>query len=922
MEEYRAALSNDSIALTRARFWLGLAAWKLGDYPESHRLGESALHLKQQLGLTAEVARSYNALGLLDWNEGRLFEAIALYDSARVAAEQAGDRAGVARAVGNTALVLEDLGRWDDARLGFVTQRREAHAAGDERGEVNGLNNLGSLEVRVGNPVAAFAPLREALRLYRKIDDPSGAQNAYGQLATAYDAIGETGVALALLDSGLVIARAQGLQQDVASDYEVLADIQLHAGNAHEALRLLTAADSIDKTLGLAIERGSDLRRSATILANLGMGNEARRRAEEAIGVHRSTGSRPEELADHLLLAQLSANGSDASRELHLASVLAGSIGSRAAQRDVALATAHEAAARGDHARVLQALAVESAASGPGDDGETAYLRAGALQATGKLTAARDEARTSVIAVERAREQSGSDLLAATWLASRSDVYARYVGILIATGDTVGAFRVAASLPGRALLEHLGAVATASAPQLSELAHRDALLRSVSAMAGTLDTLRAGASRDALERDLGTARAEYDALAERAGSAPRTVVLGAGSVDLEALQRCLAVGEAVLVLLPGPAVLHEFIVTGSKVRYAASPVGSSALADRSRLARGLLERGDSASRLLPVLGSLYDDVVAPLTRGALQETTQLTIVPAGPLGIVPFAALYHAAGKRFLVQDYTILMLPSVGALPLLRHGGEALTGTRIAIFAPLSDELPGTRREALAIRRAAPDAQLFAAAAASESRVREALATPGIVHVASHSEFNPINPMFSRISLAGAKRNNPADDGNLEVHEILGMTTTASLVFLSGCESGVGPSGTDAMAGVDHASLAQAFLFAGARNVVATLWRIHDDPAAMFAERFYLHAHGRSPVEALAMAQRDMIGRGTDAGWAAYEIVGAGIAAGGAVVGRQGSGAISRDSAPGSAAAANSDLLSVLQGYGRRSGVWITATP
>ena len=318
---------------------------------------------------------------------------------------------------------------------------------------------------------------------------------------------------------------------------------------------------------------------------------------------------------------------------------------------------------------------------------------------------------------------------------------------------------------------------------------------------------------------------------------------------------------------------------------------------------------------------MYDDVVAPLTTGALKGIEQLTIVPAGPLGIVPFAALYHSAAKRFLVQDYTILMLPSVGALPLLRRRGDAVTATRVAVFAPLSEELPGTRREALAVRRALPDARLFEAGAASESRVREALASPGFVHIASHSEFNPINPMFSRISLAGAKHDNPADDGKLEVHEILGMTSHASLVFLSGCETGVAPSGADAMAGVDHASLAQAFLFAGARNVVATLWRIHDDPAAILAERFYLHARGRSPVEALAMAQREMIGQGSGVDWAAYEIVGAGVAAGGAVAGRQGNGVIFGDSAPEKAAGANSGMLSVLQGYWRHSGLRIAVT-
>jgi CHAT domain-containing protein len=100
--------------------------------------------------------------------------------------------------------------------------------------------------------------------------------------------------------------------------------------------------------------------------------------------------------------------------------------------------------------------------------------------------------------------------------------------------------------------------------------------------------------------------------------------------------------------------------------------------------------------------------------------------------------------------------------------------------------------------------------------------------------------------------------------------------VFLSGCETGLGPArATTFDRYEDYATLGQAFLFAGARGVIATLWRIDDEGAARFAERFYDHLSRVPPVEALALAQRDLM---SDARWrhpyywAGYTISGDGI--------------------------------------------------
>jgi CHAT domain-containing protein len=139
---------------------------------------------------------------------------------------------------------------------------------------------------------------------------------------------------------------------------------------------------------------------------------------------------------------------------------------------------------------------------------------------------------------------------------------------------------------------------------------------------------------------------------------------------------------------------------------------------------------------------------------------------------------------------------------------------------------------------------------------------------------MNSRNSLFSRVELArgtGGSR----DDGRLEVHEVLALRVRAPLVVLSGCETGVGAAWSTQFArGEDYATLAQAFLYAGTRNVMATLWRIGDQGAAAFAERFYRHLALMPPADALAAAQQDLLKSpryGSPYYWAAYQVSGDG---------------------------------------------------
>jgi CHAT domain-containing protein len=169
----------------------------------------------------------------------------------------------------------------------------------------------------------------------------------------------------------------------------------------------------------------------------------------------------------------------------------------------------------------------------------------------------------------------------------------------------------------------------------------------------------------------------------------------------------------------------------------------------------------------------------------------------------------------------------------------------------------------------------------ATERALRAALKSGSNVHVASHALVNEVNPMFSQIWLAAGKNDDSGDNGTIDVHELLQMPVRSSLVYLSGCETAAGSSGTTAFRrGQDYATLSQAMLFAGADNVVATLWRIDDAGASVFAARFYEALKSGDLISALAAAQRRMIADprySVPRYWAAYTLSGSGFLKGSA---------------------------------------------
>jgi len=269
---------------------------------------------------------------------------------------------------------------------------------------------------------------------------------------------------------------------------------------------------------------------------------------------------------------------------------------------------------------------------------------------------------------------------------------------------------------------------------------------------------------------------------------------------------------------------------------------------------GAATHADPAER---ALRALYDTLIAPIDALLPAAGARLTIVPHGPLFSLPFAALRSGRG-RYLVERYALHDVPS-GAVLALGASRPLTSATRWLLVADPQPRpkgamtlpaLPAAAREIAAAAAMAPAGAVrrLAGAAASERTFRTALADARVVHVAAHAVVpeKDVAGAFLAFGRDRAARPAPDADGRLTAAEIYDLRVGADLVVLSACRSGRGRITGDGVAG-----FTRAFISAGARTVVASLWDAPDEPARRLMAAFYRQlADGHDKTESLRAAQ------------------------------------------------------------------------
>jgi CHAT domain-containing protein len=295
--------------------------------------------------------------------------------------------------------------------------------------------------------------------------------------------------------------------------------------------------------------------------------------------------------------------------------------------------------------------------------------------------------------------------------------------------------------------------------------------------------------------------------------------------SLDALRKNLPRGHTVVQYFLGRAHLHALIITrdGAMATRTKSP--------RTKLTTEievLSERMRAFAEVDQQLATLSDSLIAPIAEH-LREAKGITFVPDGALYHVPFGALRYE-GKTML-EYIPVSQAPSATVLvDMLRQSPVPVRGSVTALAH--GQDLPFAHLEA---RRVGDT--VLTGAEATESALQN---TSGVVNVAAHTELQIDDPLMSAILVAADEE----EDGRLEVREIYGLQSMPALISLSACNSDRPSTGGD-----EWLSLANAFLTAGSRIVIATKSRVSDLAASVLMKRFYRLLKRHRPAVALQKA-------------------------------------------------------------------------
>jgi tetratricopeptide (TPR) repeat protein len=243
----------------------------------------------------------------------------------------------------------------------------------------------------------------------------------------------------------------------------------------------------------------------------------------------------------------------------------------------------------------------------------------------------------------------------------------------------------------------------------------------------------------------------------------------------------------------------------------------------------------------------------------VEHAKALVLVPDGPMHLVPFAALALRSGA--LVTTRTLVIAPSVAVLAQAR-GRTAGPGHGMLVVSALGSGSPlvGARREADWLASAFEGVQRAEGALHGSEQFATTLRDFGALHFAGHTSLDDRFPWRSGIDVGapappdavpdaepGTTREATALRDLLRAETIAATPLAARLVVLSSCET----AGGQAIEGEGVSGLSTAFIAAGARAVVATLWRVDDRATETLMREFYgLLATGRSSAQALRGAQ------------------------------------------------------------------------
>lgn len=352
----------------------------------------------------------------------------------------------------------------------------------------------------------------------------------------------------------------------------------------------------------------------------------------------------------------------------------------------------------------------------------------------------------------------------------------------------------------------------------------------------------------------------------------------ASKIPIDRLQQQLDEDSALLIVTDLPRSVALVVITRqtADTNIFKKPAGFNDIVFRIR--NSIAGNGDASEELRKlsrqVFGPLADTLAARhnfymVNDGALSSLPPSTLFAGehqigdlGPVTLVPSLSLWHRAQQSARQRQRLLVVAdPVYNQKKSLRQQRTLLLATRGSASLDYFPPLPETRDEANAILAqfvSSPDNTALFGADATESNIKALgdLAGYSNLHFATHGIISGDLPNLKEPALVLAWEK--GEDGFLTATEVAGLKLDADLTVLSACNTGNG----EYFMGEGLMGIGRAFMVAGSKSVVASLWPVESESTRLLMVDFYEGlARGLPEAEALWRAQQNLRQRALERG-------------------------------------------------------------
>jgi CHAT domain-containing protein/Tfp pilus assembly protein PilF len=884
--------------------YIGEIHWRLGDYQQAGEYLEQALQLKREIGDRLQEGKTLNVLGLLSWDLGQFEQAKAYFRQGSEIASELGDKRLAGAILNNLSLVNDELGDYYVSLEQYQRALDLYQNVDFPRGTGDTLGNIGGVYLLLGRYQEALDHYQQALAISEQLVSTISMSQDHGNMALCYLGLGQVDVALHHLNQAIELAVQAGMRQDEAYWLRGRGNALMLKGRYDQGLENHRAALAIYEQLEGKTELVEALHDMGALYLLLGDAGNAQQHYQQAMNLARDVGLSRGISSNLLALGDLQGRQGDLEAAsalyaqavqrakesgemtqwslglLRLAMVYGKQERYRAAEEasGEALEIAREIGAPDLMTRAIYMQAelnrlqnsLDLALNGfqqarnklartpnPDLEWQVLYGHALALAGSGDREAAIASLQSAIALIEGVRDHLREERFKAGYVQDKYQVYVELVRLQLESGRQGDAFSTAERLRSSSylhLIESDRPPDPGSEDQLLEFSMKERI-RALRKLLAEENILGRPEQRQlaisVYSQELLAAEQQYQDFLDdrsRSGAGRRNGVLTYQDVGQQ-----LAGDEALLEYVVGSESLMLFVLTRGSLVTDTIPLRREDLENKVELVRSLIRRQDSDHWKKPA-ASLAKSLLDPVTKsGQLEGINHLYLVPHGSLNYLPFALLprHSQNDTQRVIEDYTLAYLPTAAALLGARESSD--NARSMLALAPQRSRLQHASEEVQAINKLfQPDSRALLGKTATESTFKQLASQYRLLHLATHSYFNKLNPLLSGLELESDEDN----DGQLELFEILGLQLDADLVTLSACQTGLASGYFAAVpAGDDFVGLTRAFLYAGSTSVLATLWEVDDASTLDLMKNFYggltQAATSEDKASALAQAQR-----------------------------------------------------------------------